>query len=99
MEFEYFYDGQPEKYSFYRIPKRLFTDGSFSELSTEAKVLYGLLLDRVSLSRENGWVDEEGRIYVFYNRLKNPVKSRVPETENHFDHKMTTSRMATFYET
>lgn len=66
MGFDYFYEGQPEKYSFYRIPKRLFMDEEFSTLSTEAKVLYGLLLDRVSLSRENGWLDEDGRIYVFY---------------------------------
>ena len=66
MIFDYFYEGQSEKYLFFRIPKKLFTDEVFSGLSTEAKVLYGLLLDRVSLSKENGWQDKDGRIYVFY---------------------------------
>ena len=81
MEFEYFYERQPEKYSFYRIPKRLFTDESFSNLSTEAKVLYGLLLDRVSLSRENGWVDESGRIYVLLQNRNNQGRLAVWQYE------------------
>ena len=66
MIFDYFYEEQSESYSFYRIPKLLFTEEMFEGLSTEAKVLYGLLLDRISLSRENGWIDKEGRVYVFY---------------------------------
>ena len=65
MRFEYFYEKQSENFSFYRIPKLLFTDGIFRDLSTESKVLYGLLLDRISLSRENGWIDERGRVYVY----------------------------------
>ncbi len=66
MDFDYFYVEQSENYTFYRIPKLLFTEEMFEGLSTEAKVLYGLLLDRISLSRENGWIDKEGRVYVFY---------------------------------
>ena len=66
MIFDYFYAEQAESYSFYRIPKLLFTEDVFSGLSTEAKVLYGLILDRISLSRENGWIDEMGRVYVYY---------------------------------
>ncbi|MBP1584938.1 MAG: replication initiator protein A [Lachnospiraceae bacterium] len=66
MEFDYFYEEQSESYSFYRIPKLLFTEGMFEALSTEAKVLYGLLLDRISLSREHGWIDASGRVYVYY---------------------------------
>ena len=66
MEFDYLYEERSESYSFYRIPKMLFTEGIFDKLSTEARVLYGLLLDRISLSRENGWVDEAGRVYVYY---------------------------------
>ena len=54
MVFDYFYEEQSESYSFYRIPKMLFTEEIFETLSTDAKVLYGLLLDRISLSRENG---------------------------------------------
>ncbi len=66
MFFDYFYEEQSESYSFYRIPKLLFTDEIFEGLSTDAKVLYGLLLDRISLSRESGWLDESRRVFVYY---------------------------------
>ena len=54
------------KYAFYRVPKLLFTTDRFWNLSTDAKMLYGLLLDRMSLSQKNGWVDEQGRVYIIY---------------------------------
>lgn len=66
MIFDYFYVEEAESYSFYRIPKLLFTEDIFKELSAEAKILYGLIMDRISLSREHGWVDGEGRVYVYY---------------------------------
>lgn len=66
MKFDYFYDGQSEQYAFFRIPKFLFTEKRFMGISNDAKALYGLLLDRASLSKENGWIDELGRVYVFY---------------------------------
>ncbi len=77
MNFDYFYEEQSESYSFYRIPKLLFTEELFKSLSTEAKVLYGLLLDRISLSREHGWFDESGRVYVYYtiNTVKRALRS------------------------
>ena len=74
MVFDYFYEEQSESYSFYRIPKMLFTEEIFEALSTDAKVLYGLLLDRISLSRENGWIDDAGRVYVYYT-IKSVKKS------------------------
>ena len=74
MVFDYFYEEQSESYSFYRIPKMLFTEEVFEALSTDAKVLYGLLLDRISLSRENGWLDDAGRVYVYYT-IKSVKKS------------------------
>ena len=66
MAFDYFYEEQSQQFAFYRIPKVLFTYNRFQKISTEGKVLYGLLLDRVSLSRENGWIDEEGRVYIIF---------------------------------
>lgn len=66
MGFDYFYEDQSQQFAFYRIPKVLFTDDRFQGISTEGKVLYGLLLDRVSLSRENGWIDTEGRVYIIF---------------------------------
>ncbi len=74
MVFDYFYEEQSESYSFYRIPKMLFTEEIFEALSTDAKVLYGLLLDRISLSRENGWMDDAGRVFVYYT-IKSVKKS------------------------
>lgn len=63
---DYFYGDQSEQFSFFRIPRSLFTDERFKNLSCEAKVLYGLLLDRMGLSQKNGWVDDENRVYVFF---------------------------------
>jgi hypothetical protein len=74
MYFDYFYTEQSENYTFYRIPKVLFTDDIFKDLTTDAKVLYGLLLDRISLSRENGWIDDAGRVYIYYT-IKGVKKS------------------------
>ena len=65
MRFDYFYNEQSESYSFYRTPKVFFTDDRFRCLSSDAKILYGILLDRVSLSARNKWIDEQGRIFVY----------------------------------
>ena len=65
-KFNYYYSNEAEQFNFYRIPKVLFTDKRFSKLSVEAKVLYGLLLDRMSLSVKNNWIDEYNRVYIFF---------------------------------
>ena len=62
----YFYGPQAEQFAFYRIPKALFTDPVYRGISTDAKVLYGLLLDRMSLSARNDWLDEQGRVYIVF---------------------------------
>jgi len=64
--YDYFYGAEAEQFSFYRIPKVLFTEEHFRSVSAEAKVLYGLLLDRMSLSCKNGWLDKEGRVYIIF---------------------------------
>ena len=66
MTFDYFYDQETEKYSFYMIPKVLMTDNFFSELSSDAKILYSILLDRASLSYKNNWIDSENKVYIYY---------------------------------
>ncbi|MBE6070203.1 MAG: replication initiator protein A [Clostridium lundense] len=66
LQLRYFYGGEADQFNFYRIPKALFTDSRFGKLSMEAKVLYGLLLDRMCLSSENGWLDGQGRVYIFF---------------------------------
>ena len=64
--YDYFYGAESEQFSFYRIPKVLFTEEQFRHISAEAKVLYGLLLDRMSLSAKNGWQDKENRVYIIF---------------------------------
>lgn len=66
LQFDYFYPEQADQYAFYRIPRRLFTDSNFKELTTEAKILYGLMLDRVSLSLKNMWIDKNRRVYIIF---------------------------------
>lgn len=64
--FDYFYGAQAEQFSFYRVPKVLFTREQFKQLSAEAKILYGIMLDKLDLSVKNKWVDEKGRVYIIY---------------------------------
>ena len=66
ITFDYFYGGQEETFSYYRIPRVLFTGQQFKGLSIGAKMLYGLLLDRMYLSSRNGWYDDQGRVYIYY---------------------------------
>lgn len=66
MSYDYFYGQSGELFSYFRIPKALFHDCRFRQLSTDARTLYGILLDRMSLSVKNGWLDEQGRVYIIY---------------------------------
>ena len=63
---DYFYGGQADLFSFYRLPKALFVDPRFRSISAESKILYGLLLDRMGLSAKNGWTDDSGRVYIIF---------------------------------
>lgn len=63
---DYFYGVEAEQFSFYRIPKVLFTNKEFHSVSIEAKILYGIFLDRLCLSAKNGWMDEQRRVYIIY---------------------------------
>ena len=66
LNLNYFYGAEAEQYSFYRIPKVLLTDQRYKNVSMDAKVLYGLMLDRMGLSIRNGWLDDLGRVYIYY---------------------------------
>ena len=66
MNRKYFYGKQSSQYSFYRIPKQLFTEHRFDALSIGAKLLYGMMIDRMELSQKNGWMDEHGRVYIYF---------------------------------
>lgn len=66
LKFDYYYGIEAEQYSFYRVPRLLIKDRRFKGLSSDAKLLYGLMLDRMSLSVKNGWFDQENRAYIYY---------------------------------
>lgn len=66
MVFNYYYGSEADQFNFIRIPKRLITDPLFADLSLSAKLLYGILLDRMSLSMKNKWLDKENRVYIIY---------------------------------
>lgn len=66
MAYDYFYGEQAEQFAFYRIPKVLFSKDKFWSVSADAKLLYGILLDRMNLSAKNGWLDEAGRVYIIF---------------------------------
>ena len=66
MKNNYFYKSESEQFAFYRIPKLLFTDSRYAGISVVAKVLYGLMLDRMCLSVRNNWVDDDNRVYIYF---------------------------------
>ena len=66
MMLDYFYGQAGKLFSFYRIPKALFQEQRFQNLSTDAKTLYGILLDRMSLSVKNEWFDKQGRVFIIF---------------------------------
>lgn len=66
--FPFHYGQEAESYTFYRVPKILFTAEAFDHLSTDAKLLYGILLDRMQLSVKNRWIDEDGKVFIYYPR-------------------------------
>lgn len=66
LKFDYYYGDEAEQFSFYRVPRLIIKDDRFKSLSNDAKLLYGLMLDNLSLSKRNGWLDEENRVYIHY---------------------------------
>ena len=66
MTLDYFYGQAGELFSFFRIPKALFQEQRFQDLSTDVKTLYGILLDRMSLSVKNEWFDKQGRVFIIF---------------------------------
>lgn len=66
--FDYYYGNEAEQFSFLRVPKFLFTHKTFASMSCDAKILYSLMLDRMSLSVKNNWLDEENRVYIIFTQ-------------------------------
>lgn len=66
IAFNYHFGDEASEYSYFHIPYAFFTDPRLKKLSAEAKMLYGMMLDRMGLSKQNGWYDEQGRVYIYY---------------------------------
>ena len=67
MKLEFYYGQEAEQFTFYRLPKALITDNRFKDISNNSKLLYGLMLDRMSLSVRSGWFDDQNRVYIKYS--------------------------------
>ena len=67
LNLDYFYGIQADQFEYYRIPKLLITDKRYNGISSDAKILYGVLLDRMSLSLKNKWIDEQNRVFIIYS--------------------------------
>ena len=90
VTFSYFYGDEADMLTFYRIPKLLFTSEVFKALTTDAKVLYGLMLDRMTLSMKNKWFDSENRAYIYFSledvmELLNCKKNKAVKTIQELD--------------
>ena len=90
IRLDYFYGQEADMLSFYRIPKLLFTNDFFKGLTTDAKVLYGLMLDRMSLSIKNKWIDAENRAYIYFSvedtmEMLNCKKNKAIDTMKELD--------------
>lgn len=66
LQLKYFRGNEAESFTFYRIPKMLVKHERFKSISTESKFLYGIMLDRMSLSLKNNWIDSENRVFIYY---------------------------------
>ncbi len=67
LELDFYYGREPERFTFYRLPKALITDERFKDMSNNAKLLYGLMLDRMSLSKRRGCIDEDNKVFIKYS--------------------------------
>ena len=66
LNLNYYYGSEVQQFSFFRVPKLLFTEPAYESLSSEGKLLYSLMLDRMGLSVRNQWFDSLGRVYIFF---------------------------------
>lgn len=85
MLMDYFYETEVEEYSYINIPRVLMTKNRYKDLSSDAKVVFGILLDRLDLAVKYGWIDDNGQAYIIYlqeelQRDMNMSKRRVIET-------------------
>lgn len=83
FKFDYFYGSQAEQFSFFRLPKILIRDARFKKISSDAKILYGIMLDRMSLSRENKWMDQNNRVYIIFTLKEVKYSSVYIHKEGH----------------
>lgn len=52
--------------SYMPLPRFLFQDEALRDITNDAKVLYAMLLDRASISKQNGYVEPDGTIRLYF---------------------------------
>ena len=78
---DFFRLDEQEQFRFYRLPKALFLEDEYKDLSADAKLLYGVLYDRMELSRLNKWADEYGRVFIYFT-IKEWLETQEIETDD-----------------
>ena len=67
ITYSYYTSALASQNAFFRLPRALYEKECFRGLSNDAKTLYALMLDRMSLSLANQWLDEDGKVYINYS--------------------------------
>ena len=68
-EINYYKQNEILENNYYQIPQELFVNQLYREkLNSDSKILYAFLLDRLSLSQKNHWIDEENKVYLIFTR-------------------------------
>lgn len=81
VNLDYFYGSEGEQYRFYQIPAVLLEDDEYKKISDTAKILYGILLSRLAMSKKNNWIEEDtNRVYILYNR--NDIAKKMGRSPN-----------------
>ncbi|MCR5777576.1 MAG: replication initiator protein A [Lachnospiraceae bacterium] len=66
MKLEYFIGTEADDNAFVKLPKIIFKDKNFKGLGSAGRLLYSLMLDRMQLSYKNNWLDDDGKVYIYY---------------------------------
>lgn len=69
QDFNFYKVNETLNHKYYQIPQELFINPLYKNtLNSDSKLLYGFLLDRLSLSIKNNWHDENGNVYLIFTR-------------------------------
>ena len=66
---ETFFKKEVEKYQYIQMPKWLFKE-PYKSLSSNAKLMYAMLFNRLGLSLSNAWHDSKGQVFMYFTNAE-----------------------------